>query len=308
MSQKNQGAALKLSGKRLLLSGDFYLIPKRHLKKHLRALGAILAPSPRRAPRIDAVIAGSNPNEAHLLPLRRQGVPIWDEVSLAEAMGLVDGHGERMARLRGLCYAPSADAYTWRALCEVLEFWPPGEGLSQGLEYVRAFLDRWSVSDSRVPWRWYDRAANGTFEPRLRLVRYADMGLQMRWRPRHLPHVFAQLPPGVTALRVWAPYLSHGALLAHAASLPALRHLSLPWAHLHEGRRQDELPLLSSPLLARLEGLDLRQCRLRPGELERLRAAGVGLRALLHDAPSGWSGLLDAGRRAQWLRDNDYVC
>jgi hypothetical protein len=298
---------VELSGKRLLINGIFYLIPRRLLKKRLKGLGAIIAPAPHKAPRIDAIIAGSGLDEGLVRSLRRQGVPVWDEVSLAEALGLIDGHGERMGRLRGLCYSPQADAQSWRALCEVLEFWPEGEGLWQGVAYVRSFLDRWSIADSRVPARWFTRAANGTEEPRLALARYADMGLQWRWRRKHLRRVMAQLPEGVTALRLCAPRLYSEAvveLLKHPRAA-SLRHLSLPWTPLYGGRREEELALLRSGRLGQLQGLDLRGCHLRVADAGQLRAA-LPAGALLHD-PGGRGQVWSTDELREWLRAHDYV-
>ncbi len=158
-----------LRGCHVLVSGRFWLTPQRHIKRHLRTLGAVIATEPRRAPRVDALFYGDDANQWWVEEARTKGWALWDEVALNEMLGLMHEPAQHMESLRGLCHDPKVDAGTWRQICAVLEFWPQGESMQEAIDYVQYFVDRWSKEDRRGLPIWYKRARSGTLEPRLTL-------------------------------------------------------------------------------------------------------------------------------------------
>ncbi len=249
---------LDLLDKRVVLDGQFTLIPRRQLRTRLRGCGARVPRSSRailrliQRDRVDALIIGNNPL---LIKHIRGPVQVWDEVSAATAVGLLDDPSVRLTRLRDLLHQPPAPQ-VWSQVCTCLEFWPEDEALDLGLDYAEHHLRGWPDALREAPRRWFERVCSGGREPRLALARAARF-----------------TGPGVN------PVLMRGIVSAHDASnltqlafdrcaltQPALvalgKHMALPKLTRLEITNQPfdhhrEAALAEAPALARLRTLTL---------------------------------------------------
>jgi hypothetical protein len=261
---------LALRGARILLTGTFYLAPRRILKHKLKACGAVIPRSFARASQVHGVVYGSMPDQDLLAKAAKRGIRLISEEDMNRRLGFLDDANTRLTQLRALLYDDPPDEALWRRICELLEVWPREDALEQGIEYSAHHAERFPEEVRTGFPRWFLRAATGQQEPRLRLVRVAHIALSGHSHKQH-ERMFAQLPKELQDVKIyWSGMGGAGlGLLLHQPFAKSLRALGLAGCSLGRegGRRLWE----ATAQMPKLTSLSVGSCGLPNDTLADLR-------------------------------------
>lgn len=184
---------LSLHGKKIILSGVFWKVPRRRLVKRIKAIGASLHPSVRTMPaRMDVAVITEGYDPELIEAATARGAQVYPEDEFLEAIGWHYGMDRRLSELRGLLQGAQTPQHWWD-ICQLLEFWT--EGVEVGVRYVKDHARAWPSELKPAPGKWLGRVAAGHREPRVEICTALchspgfNAGIRFEQQLRAMPHV-----------------------------------------------------------------------------------------------------------------------
>ncbi len=184
-----------------------------------------------------------------------------------------DAINDRLVSLRMMLYE-GASHHNWTRICHHFDQWPDDDTLIMGLDYASNHLATWPVEYCNgvgQPKRWLERHLNAEREPRVALLRNAELNFHSP------PTLLAKLLKNpifkqVEGLGLSAQLAHPGLQLLHNADLSHIRWLDLSSNQLSDARL---LKLLTPQKLPNLCGLNLSRNRLTSHALHTLLERGM---------------------------------
>lgn len=209
----------------------------------------------------EVLVLGDRPSRA-VGAFVEQGVTVWDEWELLDALGINEGMSQRSVRLRELAAVAPARS-SWERVCRELVSWPDEE-LEVAVGYLEPYLADWPHGDRVARKGWAAQLLKTGRAPHMRLVAHLNLCEMGVSNPKAVRLAGS---PDVRSLKSlvlsWNRIQDSGALaLARSPHLRGLRRLDLSYNRISRDCAEE---LLASEALAHLDELNFGEHGRRAG-------------------------------------------